>query len=73
VLTKVQQSPESDFVIGACDGCADGGMIAAWFRVHYPNAIDGVIAASAPIWSFTDLSPPYDYNAFDAGVTFDAS
>lgn len=48
-------------------------MIGAWFRVHYPNSIDGVIAASAPIWSFTNLTPAYDYNAFDQGVTYDAS
>lgn len=54
-------------------GGSYGGMLGAWFRVHYPNAIDGVIAASAPIWSFVGLRPPYDYNAFNKGVTFDAS
>ena len=54
-------------------GGSYGGMLGSWFRVHYPNAIDGVIAASAPIWSFTGLSPPYDYNAFNQGVTRDAS
>lgn len=48
-----QQSPFIGF------GGSYGGMIAAWFRVHYPNAIDGVIAASAPIWSFEGLNPPY--------------
>ena len=32
-------------------------MLGAWFRVHYPNAVDGVIAASAPIWSFDGLQP----------------
>ena len=41
--------------------------------LSYPNAIDGVIAASAPIWSFVGLDPPYDYNAFNEGVTHDAS
>lgn len=54
-------------------GGSYGGMIAAWFRVHYPNAIDGVIAASAPIWSFSGLNPAYDFNAFDKGVTVDAT
>jgi lysosomal Pro-X carboxypeptidase len=54
-------------------GGSYGGMLGSWFRVHYPNAIDGVIAASAPIWSFSGLHPPYDYNAFNQGVTFDAS
>ena len=29
------------------------GMVGSWFRIHYPNAVDGVIAASAPIWSFS--------------------
>jgi len=53
-------------------GGSYGGMLGSWFRVHYPNAIDGVIAASAPIWSFSGLHPPYDYNAFNQGVTFDA-
>ena len=54
-------------------GGSYGGMIGSWFRVHYPNAIDGVIAASAPIWSFAGLDPPYDFNAFNEAVTFDAS
>eukprot|EP01065_Artemidia_motanka_P037991 TRINITY_DN46874_c0_g1_i1.p1 TRINITY_DN46874_c0_g1~~TRINITY_DN46874_c0_g1_i1.p1 ORF type:complete len:558 (+),score=166.37 TRINITY_DN46874_c0_g1_i1:57-1676(+) len=54
-------------------GGSYGGMLGAWFRVKYPNSVDGVIAASAPIWSFKGLSPPYDFNAFAKGVTFDAS
>jgi len=54
-------------------GGSYGGMIGAWFRVKYPNSVDGVIAASAPIWSFKGLSPPYNFNAFAQGVTFDAS
>ena len=36
-------------------GGSYGGMLAAWFRVHYPNAVDGVIAASAPVWSFVGI------------------
>ena len=31
-------------------GGSYGGMIAGWFRIKYPEVIDGVIAASAPIW-----------------------
>lgn len=54
-------------------GGSYGGMIAAWFRIKYPNAVDGVIAASAPIWSFTGLDPPYNYQAFSEGVTHDLS
>lgn len=54
-------------------GGSYGGMIAAWFRMHYPNAVDGVIAASAPIWSFSGLHPAYDFNGFNKAVTWDAS
>ena len=54
-------------------GGSYGGMLAAWFRLKYPNAIDGVLAASAPIWSFVGLEPAYDFNAFYKIVTRDAS
>lgn len=54
-------------------GGSYGGMMASWFRLKYPESVDGVIAASAPIWSFAGLDPPYNYNAFNIGVTFDAT
>lgn len=54
-------------------GGSYGGMMAAWFRLKYPESVDGVISASAPIWSFSGMDPPYDVNAFNIGVTFDAS
>ena len=54
-------------------GGSYGGMLASWFRIHYPNAIDGVIAGSAPIWSFVGLHPAYDYNSFNAAVTYDTT
>ena len=38
-----------------------------------PNAFDGVISGSAPIWSFANMEPAYNYNAFDKSVTDDAS
>ncbi len=50
-----------------------GGMLAAWFRMKYPAMIDGVIAASAPIWAFLGLTPPYDSYGFYSVVTRDAS
>ena len=30
------------------------GMLAGWFRMKYPDVIDGAIAASAPIWQLAD-------------------
>ncbi|KAG8470709.1 hypothetical protein KFE25_009130 [Diacronema lutheri] len=54
-------------------GGSYGGMLAAWLRMKYPAAIDGAIAASAPILSFLGLSPPYDAGSFAQAVTYDAS
>eukprot|EP01083_Nonionella_stella_P254060 873548_1 len=31
-------------------GGSYGGMLAAWFRMKYPQYIDGVISGSSPIW-----------------------
>ena len=29
-------------------------MLSGWFRMKYPEVIDGAIAASAPIWQLAD-------------------
>ena len=29
-----------------------GGMLAAWGRMKFPHIFDGVIAGSAPIWTY---------------------
>eukprot|EP01063_Lacrimia_lanifica_P004654 TRINITY_DN12650_c0_g1_i1.p2 TRINITY_DN12650_c0_g1~~TRINITY_DN12650_c0_g1_i1.p2 ORF type:complete len:142 (+),score=33.72 TRINITY_DN12650_c0_g1_i1:357-782(+) len=41
-------------------GGSYGGMLGAWMRMRYPDALDGMVAGSAPILSFEGLAPPYD-------------
>jgi lysosomal Pro-X carboxypeptidase len=63
--------PESVAVVAF--GGSYGGMLATWFRAKYPHVVDGAVAGSAPIWSFTGETPPVDPNAFALGVSFDAT
>nr|XP_022323280.1 lysosomal Pro-X carboxypeptidase-like [Crassostrea virginica] len=47
-------------------GGSYGGMLAAWFRMKYPNVVQGSLAASAPIWTFREDA---ECDAFDRTVT----
>ena len=49
-------------------GGSYGGMLAAWFRIKYPNIVHGAIAASAPINHFYGI---VDYFLFNEIITND--
>lgn len=49
-------------------GGSYGGMLAAWMRMKYPNAVTGALAGSAPILQFSE---EYECSQFNQIVTKD--
>ncbi|XP_074266605.1 uncharacterized protein LOC141589884 [Silene latifolia] len=42
-------------------GGSYGGLLAAWFRIKYPNIVDGALASSAPVFDSEDLALENEY------------
>ncbi|KAF6212329.1 hypothetical protein GE061_012851 [Apolygus lucorum] len=58
VYTKTNNAPIPVIAFGG----SYGGMLAAWIRMKYPGIITGSLAASAPIWQFTGMTPCEAFN-----------
>ena len=69
---KSPSSPYHDSAVIGFGG-SYGGMLGSWFRMKYPHLCNGVIAGSAPIWTFMGEMPEVDASFFAKGVTYDAS
>lgn len=70
ILSHVKATMDHHDITVIGFGGSYGGMIATYFRLKYPYIVDGVIAASAPIWTY--FGEGYDRKSFAKIVTRDA-
>jgi lysosomal Pro-X carboxypeptidase len=55
LISSLREEYDSNLQVVAFGG-SYGGMLSAWLRMKYPGAVVGAIAASAPIWQFSNLT-----------------
>lgn len=65
LIRSLKQQWKSEESAVVAFGGSYGGMLAAWLRMKYPSAVDGSIAASAPILAFQG-----ETNNFGSGEAF---
>ncbi len=69
LIRQLRQNEGAEVVVGF--GGSYGGMLGSWMRMRYPDALDFMVAGSAPILSFEGCG--YDPGTYNAIVTRDAN
>ena len=69
LIRQLRLNEGAEVVVGF--GGSYGGMLGSWMRMRYPDALDFMVAGSAPILSFEGCG--YDPGTYNAIVTRDAN